>query len=150
MTTAPGPDRAERDELVERFAVFPGRLADAARAAVDRPVPAGEWGPNDVVRHLIACEVDVHQARLTDLATDAAPEWGLAEPGPWSGEPGLTLAELLDRFAALRSATLITVGELDDAGWSRSGRHATLGVFDVRGLLANAVDHDEHHLAGLA
>jgi hypothetical protein len=38
---------------------------------------------------------------------------------------------------------------LAEAGWARTGSHMTLGAFDVRGLLANAVDHDEQHLAGL-
>ena len=113
-------------------------------------MPAGEWGPNEVVRHLIACETDVHQARLADLDRSPNPTWDWAEPGPWPGEPELTLTALLERFAAQRAATLATVGALDEAGWARSGTHTTLGAFDVRGLLANAVDHDEQHLAGLA
>ncbi len=143
-------EAGERGAVVAALEAFPTRLREAAFEAAPRPVTAGEWGPNEVVRHLMACEVEVHQSRLTDLATHEAPEWGWAEPGPWPGEPWLTLAELLDRFAALRSSTLVTVADLDDAGWSRSGRHATLGVFDLRGLLANAVDHDEQHLMELS
>ena len=112
-------------------------------------MPSGEWGPLEVVRHLIACETDVHQARLADLATISSPAWGWAEPGPWPGEPGLSLEDLLGRFEGLRAATLATVGALDDADWARTGTHATLGVFDVLALLANAVDHDEEHLRGL-
>jgi hypothetical protein len=139
-----------RDAVIAALRAFPARLSAAASSAVSRPAPAGEWGPNEVVRHLIACETDVHQARLADLDRDPAPTWDWAEPGPWPGEPDLTLDALLDRFAALRAATLATVAALDDAGWARSGTHATLGVFDVRALLANAVSHDEQHLAGLA
>ena len=56
---------------------------------------------------------------------------------------------LLDRFAALRAATLATVGALDDAGWARTGTHERLGVWDVAGLVRNAVDHDQEHLGGL-
>jgi DinB superfamily len=135
---------------------FPGRLADAAARAEARQVPAGrpalagEWGVDEVVRHLIACEIDVHQARLADLDRDPAPVWHWTEPGPWPDEPDLGLQALLDRFAALRTTTLAAVAALDEAGWARSGTHTTLGIFDVRALLANAIDHDEQHLAGLA
>jgi hypothetical protein len=148
-----GPSRAA---VVGALEAFPARLRDAAARAATRPVPgdrpalAGEWGPDEIVRHLIACEVDVHQARLADLAREAAPVWEWTEPGPWPGEPDLPLAALLARFAGLRTATLAMVAGLDEAGWARSGTHTTLGEWDVRALLANAVDHDEHHLTDLA
>jgi len=140
-----------RGEIVAALAGLPARLTDAARAfaTADRPIPAGEWGPNEVVRHLIAVELEVHQSRLHDLATSEEPQWVWAEPGPWPGEPERTLDELLDRFAALRAATLATVDALDDDGWSRTGTHASLGRWDVEGLLQAAIDHDAEHLAAL-
>jgi hypothetical protein len=139
-----------RDAVLAALQAFPSRLATAARESASRPVPSGEWGAEEVVRHLIACEIEVHQARLGDLYREAEPTWDWAEPGPWPGEPGLPLDALLDRFAALRAETLATVAALDEAGWARHGTHTTLGVFDVRALLANAADHDEEHLRGLA
>ena len=149
-----GRVNGEREALIAALAAFPARLGAAAqaasdRAAGDRPLPDGEWGPPEVVRHLIAVETDVHQARLADLATIDDPRWDWTEPGPWSGEPGCSLAALLDRFAGLRAATLATVGALDEAGWRRTGTHTSLGRWDVAGLLRNAVDHDAEHLAGL-
>jgi hypothetical protein len=42
------------------------------------------------------------------------------------------------------------VNVLDEAGWARSGQHATFGPLDVAGVLRNAVDHDEEHHRGLA
>jgi hypothetical protein len=138
-----------RAELVAALATYPDRLASVARAASDRPVPDGEWTPEQVVRHLIAVEGDVHQARLADLATLDEPRWDWAEPGPWPGEPGLDLDELVKRFARSRAATLASVAALDDAGWARTGTHTRLGVWDVAGLLRNAVDHDAEHLRGL-
>jgi hypothetical protein len=141
----------DRAELVATLAAYPVRLADAARAATDRPVPPGEWTPDLIVRHLIAVEIDVHQARLDDLLTSVdEPRWGWAEPPPWTGEPSLGLAALLDRFATLRTRTLATIAALGDGGWARTGVHERLGRWDVAGLLANAVSHDEEHLAGLA
>jgi hypothetical protein len=139
----------DRAELIAALTAFPGRLEAAARAAATRPTPAGEWGPAEVLRHLIACEIEVHQARIADLAAHDDPRWDWAEPGPWPGEPELTPDGLLERFASLRATTVATVAGLDDAGWARTGTHSRLGVWDVAGLLANAVAHDEEHLAGL-
>ncbi len=140
---------SDRGAILASLEGFPVRLAAAATAVLDRPVRAGDWTPGHVIRHLIACETDVHQARLSDLAMVDSPTWGWAEPGPWPGEPDLSLDDLLVRFASLRATTLATVEALDVAGWTRSGTHTTLGAFDVRALLANAVEHDEHHLTGL-
>ena len=138
-----------RDDLLAALGAFPDRLAAAARAAISRPIPPGEWTTEEVVRHLLAVETDVHQARLRDLATIDGPRWTWAEPGPWSGEPELDLDGVLRRFGSLRGVTLAMVGALDEAGWARSGQHATFGALDVAGVLRNAVDHDEEHLAGL-
>jgi hypothetical protein len=138
-----------RDATVAELSGFPARLEVAVHAASDRPVPAGSWSPIEVVRHLIAVETDVHQARLDDLSRAGTPAWRWEEPTPWLGEPDLTLSELLDRFATLRATTLRTVDRLADADWDRAGVHAVLGALDVTGLLANAVDHDGAHLQDL-
>lgn len=139
----------DRAELLAALAAFPDRLAAAARASADRPVPDGEWTPDQVVRHLIAVEVQVHQARFRDLERDARPAWDWAEPGPWPGEPELTLDQLLQRFAHLRRETIAIVAAWDEAGWARAGTHATCGPLDVAGLVRNALTHDEEHLQGL-
>jgi hypothetical protein len=138
-----------RKDLLNALAAFPDRVAAAARAAATRPVALGEWTPEQVVRHLVAVETDVHQARLRDLATVAEPRWTWTEPGPWSGEPELDLDGVLQRFTDFRGETLAVVAALDEAGWARSGRHATFGRLDVAGVLRNAVDHDREHLRGL-
>ena len=155
MTTAPKPtaDRAvgrARTELLKRFAAFPSRVESAARDAATRPPVRGEWTPEQVVRHLIAVETVVHQARLLDVAVHDRPAWGWTEPGPWMGESDLDLDGVLARFAELRAATVATVRALDADGWERSGQHATYGRLDVAGLLRLATDHDEEHLRGFA
>jgi hypothetical protein len=151
---APEPGRRRMTDtstraLIAALAGFPERLDLAARSAADRSTPDGEWTPEQVVRHLIAVEIGVHQARLRDLATVAEPRWGWTEPGPWPDEPELGLDGILARFTAHRATTLATIDALDDAGWARSGEHATFGTLDVAGLVRNAVDHDEEHLRGL-
>jgi hypothetical protein len=141
---------SEREALVERFATFPERLAEAAHAAGERSVPAGEWRPSEVVSHLIAVEEVVWRARLRDLETTADPRWSRTEPGLAAGLDDASLDDVMSVFAAARAGTVEIVRALDDAGWTRSGTHAVYGRLDVAGLLGVAIDHDEEHLRGVA
>lgn len=136
-----------RDSLLERFAGFPDRLAAAARIA--GPPPPGEWGAAEVVRHLIAVEGEVWQARLAAVIAKDEPRWAWTEPGLVPGFDDATLAEVLATFAATRAETVEILRRLDDAGWARAGIHATYGRLDVAGLIERAIDHDAEHLAGL-
>jgi hypothetical protein len=137
-----------RRALIQRFAAFPERIASAARTVDGTPSPAGEWTPEEVIRHLIAVETGVHQSRLLELALNDDPHWSWVEPRPWSAEPDLDLDGVLERFAAMRAATVANVAALDADGWERTGTHATFGPLDVGGLLGIAIDHDEEHLRG--
>jgi hypothetical protein len=152
LSTASTAKRAkalQHPRLVERFADFPTPLATAARAADGAPLADGEWTPEQIVRHLIAVEMVVHQARLLDVALHDTPAWSWTEPGPWEGEPDLDLDGVLARFAELRAATVARIRALDDDGWRRTGKHATYGKLDVAGLLRLATDHDDEHLRSL-
>jgi hypothetical protein len=150
VTDAPGTVPAGGAELVERFASFPGRLAETARAAQDRPVPAGEWTRAQVVRHLMAVEGEVWLARLASLAAGGEPHWSWTEPGPLPGFDDASLDDVLELFGRLRASTVDFLGMFDDAAWARTGVHATYGRLDVAGLLRLAIDHDEEHLRGIA
>jgi hypothetical protein len=138
-----------RAAMVDAFAGFPGRLGEAARAAATHPAPAGEWGPAEVVRHLIAVEHEVWQSRLAAVATEDDPHWPWTEPGLAEGFDGRSLDAILAAFAAARATTCATLRALDEDGWARAGTHATYGRLDVVGLLRLAVDHDTDHLEGL-
>jgi hypothetical protein len=140
----------DREALLEAFAAFPQRLGSAARAAADVPVAAGEWGPAEVTRHLVAVEREVWQARLTQVALEDDPHWGWTEPGPEPDLQGASLDTILAAFGAARARTHAMVTALDEDGWRRSGTHATYGVLDVAGLLGLAIDHDGEHLEGIA
>jgi hypothetical protein len=133
-----------------RLAGVPDRLATAARSAAGRPVPAGEWGPSDVVRHLIAVEDVVWHTRLRQLAAADRPTWAWVEPGPWQGEPDATLDELLETFATRRGETVAILDGFDEPTWRRTGIHATWGEIDVPALMVRAVDHDDEHIASFA
>lgn len=140
-----------RAELVGAFAGFPARLGDAVRAtaAADRPVVAGEWGPSEVVRHLLAVEGEVWQSRLAHVAADDDPQWAWTEPGLAPGFEDAPIEAILAGFAAARARTVATVRALDESGWMRHGTHATYGRLDVAGLLRLATDHDAEHLRAL-
>ncbi len=145
------PDRAGEERAAARAALdaIPERLAAAARESADRPVSAGEWSALDVVRHLIAVETEVWHARLDQLAAEEHPRWPWTEPDRWLERPEATLDELLAVHAARRAETVGRIDGLDDAGWRRTGSHATYGVLDVLGMLRILLDHDEEHIAGL-
>jgi DinB family protein len=141
----------DRAALVERFASFPGRLTEAARAAEGRPVPEGEWTSSLVVRHLMAVEGEVWLSRLAELVAGGEPHWSRMEPGPLPGFDHASLDEVLGLFGRLRASTVDFLRMFDNYdGWARAGVHETYGRLDVAGLLRVAIDHDEEHLAGLA
>ncbi|MEX2185095.1 MAG: DinB family protein [Chloroflexota bacterium] len=138
-----------REAASETFAGFPARLAVVALAAAERPVPDGEWTPEQVARHLIAVEIEVHHRRVDDLAREPSPHWSWTEPGPWDGEPELGLAGVLERFTKVRAATVALARSLDDAAWGTTGKHDVYGDLDGDGLIALAAAHDEEHLTAL-
>jgi len=138
----------DRGALRDAYANVAHRLATATRSAAG-PVPTGEWTPADIVRHLIAVETEVWQPRLQQVAEENDPQWTWVEPDRWLDQPDATLDELLVRFAAGREETVAILDALDEAGWARSGAHATYGVLDVAGLVRKALEHDEEHLASL-
>jgi hypothetical protein len=146
--------RAERKAILERFGTSPGRVASAAVAAQARRLggeggqgrPEG-WSEREVVAHLVRVEREVFRVRLRELAREDEPRWQWVEPG---ADPGhVSLATLVDRFATSRATTIRYLTGLDDAGWARTGIHATFGRLDVAGLLGIAIDHDADHLAEL-
>ena len=112
-------DDETRADLRRRLAELPQRLAVATRAAAEVPVPAGEWTPAEVVRHLIAVEEEIWHGRLRQLATEERPRWPWTEPDRWLGAPDASLEDLLLVYADRRGTTLAILGELDDAGWGR-------------------------------
>jgi hypothetical protein len=136
----------QRRDLLGRLRAIPVALAAAARGASPDVLAPGEWTPSDVVRHLIAVEQLVWHARLADLTSTQQPTWPWTEPDRWLGDPGAPLVQLLSTYEAVRATTMATLDALDDAGWARTGTHATYGVLDVAGLMTLAVDHDEEHL----
>jgi hypothetical protein len=139
----------DRTALVGAFASFPAALAIAATAAAAGPERAVEWGPAEVVRHLIEVERVVWRTRFASIVAVDEPAWSWTEPGLAPGLDEAALDEVLRIFAAERVATLEAVRGLSSTEWRRTGVHATYGRLDVAGLLHIAIDHDAEHLRGL-
>jgi DinB superfamily len=139
----------DQRQVRDRVAAVPERLASAARAASPEPPAPGEWPPTDVVRHLIAVEEEVWHPRLRQLVAEDDPHWAWVEPDRWQGTPGATLDELLTIHLALKTMTAAMLDDLGDAGWAKTGVHATFGRLDAAGLMAKALDHDDEHIASL-
>jgi DinB superfamily len=140
----------QQREVRDRVAAAAERLAAAARAADPEPPAPGEWPPTDVVRHLIAVEEEVWHPRLRQLAAEDEPVWAWVEPDRWHGSPVATLDELLAVHRALRTMTTAMLDDLGEAGWAKTGVHATFGRLDAAGLMARALDHDDEHIASFA
>jgi hypothetical protein len=140
----------EQREVRDRVAAVPARLAEAARAASPEPPAPGEWPPTDVVRHLIAVEEEVWHPRLRQLVAEDEPTWAWVEPDRWQGTPDATVDELLAIHRALKTMTAAMLDDLGDAGWAKTGVHATFGRLDAAGLMEKALDHDDEHIASLA
>jgi len=116
----------------------------------ERDTPNG-WQPRDVVGHLISGE-------LTDWIPRAQMiiEYGTTRPfDPFDRfemlerDRGVPLAELIDRFAALREQSLARLSELvrTDADLERRGVHPALGDVTMRELIATWAVHDLDHVA---
>lgn len=133
----------------DRAAAVPDDLAAAVRAASpDAPAP-GEWTPTDIVRHMIGVEGEVWQPRVRQLIDEEEPRWAWVEPDRWEGSPDASLDDLLTVYADLRAATVQMLDDLDEAGWAKTGTHATFGRLDAAGLMRRAVDHDREHIESL-
>jgi len=98
------------------------------------------------VRHLAAVDEEVWHVRLDALASEVEPFWAWTEPGLWSGPGDDSFDGALAAFAERRAATIARIDALDEAGWARTGRHATYGLLDVEKMLRIVLEHDAEHV----
>ena len=112
------------------------------------------WSPNVIVGHLILAERAnwVARAQLI-LAQGTNRRFAPFDRVPRAREgPGESLDGLLDEFASLRDANLVTVAgwRLTDTELALEGEHPQFGSVTLRQLLATWVAHDLGHLAQAA
>lgn len=115
------------------------------------PDAPGGWTARDVLGHLISAELDDWIPRAEIILRD-----GTSRPfDPFDRfahvdrDRQASLAQLIDRFADLRTKNVALLRELvpDDGLLDRQGRHPELGKVTLRQLLATWAVHDLDHVA---
>ena len=116
----------------------------------ERDTPDG-WQTRDVVGHLISAELDDWIPRAEIILRDGTGR-GFTPFDRFQHETrdvGVPMAELIDRFAELRSASIARLRELvaDDSDFDRQGMHPELGAVTLRQHVATWTVHDLDHVA---
>jgi hypothetical protein len=137
--------------LLERTPVATRQLLDGLPESwLGEPDVAGGWTARDVVGHLISAEIANWIPRVTMVVEKGTGEAfdGFDRFAHVERDTGVPLTALVDRFGALREASLRRLRELvtSDADLERRGRHPELGEVTLRQLLSAWTVHDLDHL----
>ena len=143
--------KTERAALIQRYAEGPRRLR-AALATVPpaalqwRPRP-GEWSAHEIVCHCADSESHA-SLRIRMLVTEREPVIVGYDQERWAQvldyhahplEPALAVVD------AVRASTAALLARLDDAAWSRAGRHTESGHYTAEGWLQIYAAHVHDH-----
>lgn len=148
---AVGPTAAEVENLLDRMAAVPGRVAAAVAGWSEtqfraRPAP-DEWSAAEVLAHLrVADEMLTSRAYLI-LACDNPPITA-NDGGRWNAISGYAeqdVPTLLAHYAARRAdvVTVLRRATLED--WRRTGVHSMRGTVTLFHQVKFLVDHDREH-----
>jgi hypothetical protein len=112
------------------------------------------WSPFDVVGHLVHGERSdwMPRARIILEQGPSQPFEPFDRFAQLEANRELSLAQLLDRFTALRRQNLETLRdwELDEKDLARRGTHPELGEVTLAQLIATWTVHDLGHVAQIA
>ena len=136
------------DLLARTPRVLRALLVGLPESWTDTPDVAGGWRPRDVVGHLITGEQTdwVTRTRLILEHGTARPFVPFERFAMLDRDVGVSLDELVERFATLRAANLETIGQIaSEADLDRRGLHPRLGEVTLRQLLAAWSVHDLDH-----
>lgn len=106
----------------------------------------GKWSVKDVLTHMIDAErVFMYRAlSFARGATDSLPSFDENAWAPAAEADAVPLDELLDEFAAVRSATVSMLAHFPPDAWRRRGIASGKGV-TVRALAWITAGHERHH-----
>jgi hypothetical protein len=112
------------------------------------------WSPYGVIGHLIQGERSDWIPRAEIILAQGAnrrftPFDRFAQ---FEASKGKSMSELLDEFARLRAANIVTLKamRLDDARLALQGEHPKFGAVSLRQLLATWVAHDLGHIVQIS
>jgi hypothetical protein len=148
-------DLAEAREILARTpATLTSLLSGLTEGWIRQTEGPDTWSPFDVVGHLIHGELTDWIPRLHLIL-----EKGTAQAftpfdrfAMFEASRGKSLAELLERFGALRQQSLLELDRLQigPEQLDRQGRHPELGLVTARQLLSTWVAHDLDHVVQIA
>jgi hypothetical protein len=145
--------RAERAALIQRYADGPARLR-AALATVPpaalqwRPKPT-EWSAHEIVCHCADSESHA-SLRIRMLVTDPEPVLVGYDQERWAKDLDYHAHPIEAALAvvdAVRASTTALLHRLDEAVWSRVGRHTESGRYTAEDWLQIYGPHVHDHAA---
>jgi len=115
--------------------------------ATSRYAP-GKWSPKEVIGHVTDAERIFTYRALRIARGDQTPLSSFDENAyvPVAGADARPMADLLDEFQAVRTATVKLFKSFDEAAWARRGT-ASNHTISVRALAFITAGHELHHLS---
>lgn len=156
MTTSAIPARSfELAEAIEILRRTPRTLDDMLRGLSAPWLTQNEggesWSPFDIMGHLVHGEHTdwVARARMILQEGESRTFDKFDRTAMFRESQGKTIDQLLDEFAALRRANLLTVEEwrLKRTDYTRTGTHPAFGRVTLAQLLSTWAVHDLSHVA---
>ncbi len=152
-------DPIEPQVALDELAAGPARLAASldgiASDRLDQAPRPGEWSARETLEHIVGAE-ELLATRVKRLLTEDEPD--LVAWVPASGEApsdeatpttGASAAALLDRYLALREATVRQLQAIAPGDWARAGRHPEWGRITVLAQAGYFARHQASHQAQL-
>jgi hypothetical protein len=141
-----------REDPVDVLAATPRVAREATRGLSDdvlgrRPAPK-EWSAAEVLGHLWDSEIAYSFRARAILAQDQPRLIGYDQDA-WAALARPAFAEMLDAFAALRTANVILIRQTPESRWDRIGMHEERGALSFRVLTRTMAGHDRAHLRQL-
>jgi hypothetical protein len=112
-----------------------------------RPAPK-EWSVSELLGHLSDSEI-AYAFRARAILAQDTPQLIGYDQDAWAALTRPAFPELLDAFAALRTANLALIRQTPEAHWARVGLHAERGPVSFRLLTETMAGHDRAHLRQL-
>ena len=138
---------------VAALAATPGAVREQvvglSEASLGRRPEPKEWSISEVLGHLWDSEI-AYSFRARAILAQEAPRLIGYDQDAWATLARPAFAELLDAFAALRTANLVLLRQTPEVRWERVGLHEERGPLSFRLLTETMAGHDRAHLRQLA
>ena len=143
------------DDLVERLAATPGRIAAASSGRSPEELSAapedGGWSAVAVLAHLRASD-DILSPRLIAILVREEPTLPAFDDRRWGEVMGYAEAdfqELLATFTFRRAELVRVLRRLAPGDWQRAGVHEARGRITLQETLRHLVEHEVEHCVQL-